>query len=195
MSNDINLPGFEEAPPVPAAALQAGLAFIKESPRASGVIELIARRPGNNLREVISDAHLDTVEGLRGDTWLQRGSARTPDKRANPNAQITVMNARAVALIAGTRERWALAGDQVYTDLDLSVENLPAGSRLRIGEALIEITPDPHLGCAKFKARFGEDALAFVNSPEGRALRLRGANAKIIEGGMIRIGDYARKMP
>ena len=104
------------------------------------------------------------------------------------------MNSRAIALIAGTPERWALAGDQLFADLDLSIVNLPTGSRLRVGEAVIEITSRPHLGCAKFKARFGEAALDFVNSPSGRELRLRGANARIVTGGLIRIGAPIEKL-
>lgn len=104
------------------------------------------------------------------------------------------MNSRAIALIAGTWESWSLAGDQLFVDLDLSVTNLPAGTRLRIGEVTVEITRPPHLGCAKFKARFGAAALAFVNSEIGRALRLRGVNARIVSSGTIRKGDEVRKV-
>jgi MOSC domain-containing protein YiiM len=123
-----------------------------------------------------------------------RGSSRTPDGSANPLAQVTVMNVRAVALVAGERERWPLAGDQLYVDLDLSLENLPAGSRLAVGDAVLEVTSDPHTGCAKFSARFGSDALRFVNSPDGRALRLRGLNARVVEPGTVRPGDAVRRL-
>ena len=87
------------------------------------------------------------------------------DGSANPDAQLTLMNARVVALVAGERERWPLAGDQLYVDLDLSADNLPPGTRLAVGSAVIEVTPEPHTGCAKFSARFGSEALRFVNSP------------------------------
>ena len=174
---------------VSADVLEAGLRSITESPRTEGILELIVSRPGVGLREVADTAWLDTVVGLVGDTWKERGSSRTTDGSANPDTQLTLMNSRAIALIAGTPARWALAGDQLYVDLDLGTENLPTGSRLRIGEGVIEITAEPHTGCAKFKARYGAPAVAFVNSPSGRAHRLRGLNARIITGGVIRVGD------
>ena len=174
---------------VSAEVLQAGLSAIKDSPRAASTLELIVRRPDKELREIVDEAQLHPTEGLKGDNWLTRGSSRTADGRAHPEMQLTIVNARAIALIAGSREKWALAGDQLFFEMDLSVTNLPAGSRLQIGEATIEITRPPHLGCAKFKTRYGADALAFVNSEIGRALRLRGANARILSGGVIRVGD------
>ena len=144
---------------------------------------LIVRRPGEDRREPLDEALFDVDEGLVGDSWRARGNRHTPDGAADPQAQLTLVNARAAAAIAGDPERWALAGDQLYVDLDLSVANLPAGTRLRIGGAEIEISAKPHTGCAKFSARFGPEALRFVSSPEGRALRLRGVNARVISGG------------
>jgi len=179
---------------VAAEILEAGIASIRDSPKTAGVLELIVRRPGVELRETIPEARLDEVAGLVGDSWQQRGSSRTTDGSANFDGQLTLMNSRAIALIAGSPERWALAGDQLFADLDLSTANLPAGSRLRIGEAIIQITAEPHTGCAKFKARFGAAARAFVNSPSGRELRLRGVNARIVTGGMIRVGDRVFKL-
>lgn len=174
--------------------LEEGLKAVESSPKQVSSLDLIVRRPGVDLREVVEEARLDEASGLDGDGWKQRGSSKTADGSANPDAQLTVMNSRAIELIAGSRERWALAGDQLFADLDLSVTNLPTGSRLRVGEAVIEITAEPHLGCAKFKARFGADALAVVNSPRGRDLRLRGANARIVSGGLIRVGDEVAKL-
>ena len=179
---------------VPAAVLSAGLAAIEESPKAASVLHMIVRRPGVDLRECVTEAQLDEAEGLIGDGWRVRGSSQTPDKSAHPEMQLTVMNSRSIALIAASRDRWALAGDQLFVDLDLSVTNLPAGSQLQIGEAVIEITTLPHTGCAKFKARFGADALHFVNSPAGRELRLRGVNARVVRGGAIRVGDRVAKL-
>ncbi len=155
---------------------------------------MVVRRPGTNLRESVQEAQLDILEGLIGDNWRERGSSRTPDGSANPEAQLTIMNSRAIELIANSRDRWSLAGDQIYLDMDLSMENLPPGTRLRIGEAIIVITTEPHTGCAKFKKRFGGDALEFVNSTQGRAQRLRGANARIIQNGIVRVGDTARRL-
>ena len=129
-----------------------------------------------------------------GDTWRARGSSSTPDGSANLEAQLTLMNARAAAAIAGERDRWALAGDQLFVDFDLSLSNLPAGSRVQIGSAVIEFSEAPHTGCAKFSARFGNDALRFVNSPIGRELRLRGANCRVVVAGTVRPGDAIRKL-
>ena len=141
------------------------------------------------------DHRLDVRDGLEGDTWLVRGSSRTPDGSPNPDAQLTLMNARAAAAMAGDRDRWPLAGDQLYVDLDISRTNLPPGSRVQIGSAVIEFSEHPHTGCAKFSGRFGVDALKFVNSPIGRDLRLRGANCRVVVSGTVRTGDAIRKLP
>jgi MOSC domain-containing protein YiiM len=175
--------------------LEQSLDHIREAPADGGTVELIARRPAEDEREVLTEARLDTFDGLEGDTWSARGSSRTPDGGPNPDSQLTLMNARAAAAIAGERERWALAGDQLYVDLDLSITNLPPGSRVQIESAVIEFSETPHTGCAKFSSRFGVDALKFVNSSTGRELRLRGANCKVVEAGTVRAGDAIRKLP
>lgn len=169
--------------------LERGLDEIQSAPAAVGVVRLIVRRPVVDGREVLHEARLDAVEGLVGDTWRSRGNRHTPDGSADPEAQITVVNARAIAHIAGDVERWPLAGDQLYVDFDLSGSNLPPGSRVSVGDAELEISEKPHTGCAKYAVRFGADALRFVSSPEGRALRLRGVNARVIRGGAVRVGD------
>jgi MOSC domain-containing protein YiiM len=176
-------------------SLEDGLDHIREAPADSGTVELISRRPDVDEREVLSEAWLDVHEGLEGDTWRVRGSSRTPDGGPNPDAQLTLMNARAAAAIAGERERWALAGDQLYVDLDISRTNLPSGTRVQIGSAVIEFSEAPHTGCAKFQSRFGNDSLRFVNSPIGRELRLRGANCRVVVSGKVRVGDVIRKLP
>ncbi|MEO7319852.1 MAG: MOSC domain-containing protein [Chthoniobacteraceae bacterium] len=179
---------------VPTEVLESGLEAIQQSPKATGVLRLIVRRPDIGLRETIHEGRLDEVAGLLGDSWPQRGSAKTADGSAHPDVQITIMNSRVIALIAGSPERWPLAGDQLFADLDISANNLPAGARLSVGEAIIEITEPPHLGCAKFKERFGAAALAWANSPTGRELRLRGAHARVVTGGVIRVGDPIVKL-
>lgn len=175
--------------------LEQSIDHIREAPADGGTVELIARRPAEDEREIVAEARLDLHEGLVGDSWRARGSSRTPDGGPNPDAQLTLMNARAAAAIAGERDQWALAGDQLYVDFDLSILNLPPGSRVQIGSAVIEFSESPHTGCAKFSARFGNDALRFVNSPLGRELRLRGANCRIVEPGTIRPGDAIWKLP
>jgi hypothetical protein len=176
------------------ATLEAGLDEIRSSPKQDGRVVLICRRGETEQREVVDEAVLDTTEGLVGDNWLTRGSSSTNDGSANPDMQLTLMNARSAALIAGTPERRQLAGDQFFIDLDLSVDNLPPGTRLKLGEAIVEITAIPHRGCGKFSSRFGVDALKFVNSPTGRQLNLRGVNARIVEGGLVRPGDTITKL-
>jgi hypothetical protein len=175
--------------------LEESLDHIRAAPADRGTVELIARRPAVDEREVLAEAWLDGRDGLAGDTWRVRGSSRTADGSANREAQLTLMNARAAAAIAGERERWPLAGDQLYVDLDLSLANLPPGSRIQIGAAVIQFSEAAHTGCAKFSARFGNDAMRFVNSPVGRELRLRGANCQVVVAGRVRAGDAIRKLP
>ena len=173
--------------------LQTSLAHVGAAPRDEGSVALIVRRPAVDEREVLNEAILDPRVGIVGDNWDARPSTRTPDRSPHPDMQLTLMNARFVAAIAGPIERWPLAGDQIYVDFDLSEEALPAWTRLAIGDAIVEITDQPHTGCAKFTQRFGLDAHRFVNSPEGRAMRLRGANARVVSGGTIARGDIVRR--
>jgi hypothetical protein len=185
---------LEEVKHLSMKELEAGLEAIRQAPKDAGVLEQIVRRPEIDVREVLEEGALDLAMGLVGDSWKARGSTRTEDGSAHPDMQLNVMNARVIALLAQDRERWQLAGDQLFIDLDLSVENLPPGTRLALGSAVIEVTDQPHTGCAKFMSRFGKDALKFVNSTEGRALRLRGLNARVVQTGVIRVGDRIRKL-
>jgi hypothetical protein len=169
--------------------LEAMIDGIRDAPTEAGVVQLIVRRPAVDEREVVNEIRLDVAEGLVGDSWRVRGSSSTPDGSADPQAQLTVMNARAAEAVAGDVSRWPLAGDQIYADFDISIEHLPPGTRLTIGDAEIEVSEKPHTGCAKFSARFGTDALRFVNGPEGRSLRLRGMNTRITKSGTVRVGD------
>ena len=176
------------------AELEAALDHLRQTPKDDGVIELIVRRPEVDQREVLDEAELDIGLGLVGDNWKVRGSRKTPDGSAHPDMQINIMNSRVTALVAQERERWPLAGDQLYIDMDLSKENLPAGSRIAVGSAVLEVSPLPHTGCKKFVARFGIEAMEFVNSELGKLLCLRGINAKIIQGGTVKVGQTAKKI-
>jgi hypothetical protein len=167
--------------------------LVLASPRETALVELIVRRPDRDAREVVARARLDPVEGLVGDGWLARGSKATPDGSADPLSQLTIMNTRVLAAIEPDRSRWPLAGDQLYADLDLSVENLPPGTRLRIGDAHVEVTERPHTGCSKFATRFGLDALKWISTPTGRGARMRGMYVHVLEGGEVRVGDVIRK--
>ena len=175
--------------------LEAGLDHIRQAPKTDGSLELIVRRPAEGEREVLSRGALDPAEGLVGDTWNVRKSTRTPDGSPHPDMQLNLMSARAAALVAQDKARWPLAGDQLFVDLDLSPENLPAGTRLALGTAVVEVTDQPHTGCGKFVERFGVDAMKFVNSPVGRGLHLRGINARVVVPGAIAVGDRVMKVP
>jgi hypothetical protein len=176
------------------AELEAGLETIRLAPRDEGLLRLIVRRPQGGERELLTEGRLDLCQGLVGDNWATRGCPLTDDGNADPLRQLTVMNVRAVALVAAEEARWPLAGDQLYLDMDLSTANLPPGTRLALGSAIIEITAPPHTGCKKFVARFGKDAMLFVNSLVGRELCLRGINTRVVRPGVIRVGDVARKV-
>jgi hypothetical protein len=173
--------------------LEAGLARICQSPQDEGVLHLIVRRPRVGEREVLEEGELDCAVGLVGDSWKSRPSSRTVDGTPHPDMQLNLMNSRVISLIAQEKGRWPLAGDQLFVDLDLSAANLPAGTQLAIGSAVIEVTAQPHTGCQKFVSRFGLDAVKFVNSATGRQLNLRGINAKVVRPGTIRLGDLVTK--
>jgi len=174
--------------------IEAGLETVRRSPKDGGLLELIVRRPQSEQREVLEEGTLDLRVGLVGDNWIERPSTRSADGKAHPDMQLNVINTRFIHLVAQTEDRWQLAGDQLFVDLDLSEENLPVGSRLAIGSAIIEITDQPHTGCAKFAARFGNDAQKFVMTPVGRQMRLRGLCAKVVQPGTIRRQDKVQKV-
>ncbi len=170
-----------------AYKLEQGVDHILASPSDVGTLKLIVIRPDVDQRETPAEGRLDIEQGLVGDNWSDRVNA-------NPDMQLNIMNARVIGLLAQTRDRWSLAGDQLYLDMDLSDENLPPGTQLSLGDAIIEVTEPPHTGCRKFAARFGVDAMMFVNSGRGKKLNFRGINAKVIQSGDIKIGDVARKL-
>jgi hypothetical protein len=180
--------------PLTMAELEAGLDQIRQSPTDAGVLALIVRRPQLGAREVLEVGELDRVNGLVGDNWRTRGSSRSSDGSAHPDMQLNIMNSRVIALVAQEKDRWSLAGDQLYIDLDLSADNVPPGTQLALGSAVIAVTDQPHTGCQKFVARFGLDALKFISSPVGQQLQLRGINAKVLHPGVIRVGDVVKKM-
>ena len=180
------------ATPTPSR-LDAYLNLVRAAPSDSGRVELLVRRPAVDQREVLVEAVVDPELGLVGDRWLARGTPSRADRSADRAVQLTLINVRVLAAFEADRSRWPLAGDQVYVDFDLSVDRLPAGSRLEIGSAQIEVSALPHTGCAKFSSRFGSEALRWINSPAGRAGRLRGLNARVIRGGTIRVGDEIRR--
>jgi len=174
---------------VDAATLEAGLPHVRFSPSDEGRVQLLVVRPAVDSRVAVREVDVDVERGLVGDTWVERGSSRTPDGGPNPEAQVTVMNHRAALLVAASSDRVPLCGDQVYVDLDLSTANLPTGTVLDFGDVALEVTAAPHTGCAKFSARFGVEALRITATTEGRFLRLRGINSRVVRGGLLRTGD------
>lgn len=178
--------------------LEAELPTIEAAPADDGELVMVVRRPGVDGREVLDEGELSLDEGLVGDSWNQRPSRRSADGGPHPDMQLNIMNARVLRFIADNDpERMAQAGDQLMVDLDLSDDNLPPGTRLAIGDggAVVEVTDQPHNGCPKFKARFGAEALRFVNAKEHRHLHMRGINAKVAVPGTIRPGDRIRRLP
>jgi MOSC domain-containing protein YiiM len=185
---------MQQATHLPMGELEAALDSLRQTPSDGGELKLIVRRPDVGLREVLDEAQLDVDDGLVGDSWGTRAGPAADRTSAQRQRQLTVMNSRVTALVATEDSRWPLAGDQLYVDLDLSLDNLPPGSRLRIGSAVIEVSAIPHTGCQKFVARFGQAAMEFVNSEHGRRLNLRGINSRVVESGTIRVGDVAHKL-
>jgi hypothetical protein len=166
--------------------LEAKLDEIRLSPSTGGRLHGIVIRPTPGERVILHESPVSPEGGVHGDRWT------TTVKSAE--VQVTLMNSRAAEVIAQSPDRWPLAGDQLYVDLDLSAGNLPPGTLVTIGSAMFEITATPHNGCAKFAARFGNDALGFVNSPVGKRMHLRGIYAKVIKAGTIRVGDAVQKV-
>lgn len=174
--------------------LEAGIAQIQAAPGEQGTLRLIVARTAVDEREIVEQGDLTLEGGLAGDNWLARGDRHTEDGTADPLRQVTIMNSRVLELIAGPTEQWPAAGDQLYADFDISESNAPAGTRLRVGDATLEVTKAPHLGCDKFRARYGRDALRWVNSETGMALKLRGINARVVQPGTIWTGDPITKL-
>lgn len=179
--------------------LERHLDHLRAAPSDDGTLDLVVRRPAHGRREVLAEGVLDAELGMVGDNWLARATTRALATGRHLDAQLNVMGSRMIGLLAADDATRALAGDQLYLDLDLSHENLPAGARLALGDpaqggAVIEVTSKPHTGCVKFIRHFGEEAAAFVNSDEGRRLRLRGFNARIVAPGVVRPGDAVRKL-
>jgi hypothetical protein len=177
-----------------AAQLEAGMAGVLDTPRDEGPVRLVVRRPGKGQREILEEGQLDTEQGLIGDDWINRPGMNRDGP--SPYAQVTVMNARAAQLVSGDPEpaTWAQCGDQLYVDLDISEANMPAGTRIAVGEAVLEVQSEPHTGCLQFRGWWGADAMRHISTREGLALRMRGANTVVVQSGAVRPGDTARKL-
>ena len=174
--------------------LEQGLAHIEAAPKDGGELKQIVYRPDVDQRHSVDEGILDEEHGLVGDNWLTRGSRHMPDGGPDPEMQLNIMNARVAELVADGKERMPLAGDQLFLDLNLSYDNLPPGTQLQLGEAILEVTAPPHTGCKKFASRFGNDAVIFVNTGYGKTQNFRGICARVAKGGTIRVGDIATKL-
>ncbi len=174
--------------------LGAGLPELRQTPADNGTLEMIVVRPAAGERVVVEEGRLTAHDGLEGDNWRFRMVGNAKDVEPDTDNQVTLMNVRAVRLLEPDPARWPLAGDQLYVDFNLSDKNAPAGMRLQIGDAQVEITALPHTGCKQFAERFGVAAVKFVNSEEGTRLHLRGVNARVVQDGDIRTGDRVVKL-
>ena len=174
--------------------LNRGLPQLLNSPKDQGLLNSIVIRPLTDQRETLQECELSPQLGVHGDNWADGCWLSLPDGSPDPNVQVAIMNSRAIELIAQDRGRWELAGDNLFVDLDLSDENLPTGQRLAVGSAVLKITANPHNGCKKFTQRFGKDAVKFVNSPDGKRHHLRGIYAKVVQSGVVRVGDEVTKL-
>jgi MOSC domain-containing protein YiiM len=163
------------------ARLEAGLGALPAPPRDSGRVMLVVRRRPDRMRETLGRVELQPEDGVPGDAWGRR-------EHRDPEAALTVMQVDVAELIANGQPL-TVFGDNLFLDLDLSAQNLPTGSRLRVGRALLEVTAKPHNGCHKFAARFGHDALRLVSRPERRQRNLRGIYMRVVEAGEVAVGD------
>lgn len=176
------------------AELKAKIPKILDSPKDEGAIKMMTIRPESNQRKIVQELELNRKLGCVGDIWSSKPSSSTPDGSPHPEKQLTIMNSRCVQAIAGSKDRWSLAGDQVYADLDLSLDNIPPGTQLQMGSAIVEVSAHPHTGCKKFVERFGVDALRFVSSPAGKQNNFRGINAFVVKEGTITSSDTIKKV-
>ena len=162
------------------AELVAGFQALANAPRDSGRLALIVCRRAPGLHEALDRVRLTLEEGVPGDEWNRRSPL-------NPEAQLTVIR-RDVAELIAHGQSLTVSGDNLVVDLDISAANLPVGTRLRVGEAVVEMSPKPHNGCAKFQNRFGQDAVRFVQAPATRAQNLRGVYWRVVEPGEVSAG-------
>ncbi|NRA38062.1 MAG: MOSC domain-containing protein [Planctomycetes bacterium] len=173
--------------------LDEGLETIKKSPTDSGIVEMLAVRPVSQERTILTQCQMSAELGVHGDRWVKDSWKTLADGKSDPEVQVAISNSRSIDLVAGTRDRWSLLGDNLYIDFDLSEDNIQIGDRLSIGSVILEISSEPNYGCAKYLKHYGKDALKFLNIPEGRRLRLRGVFAKIVKDGSVSVGDLVRK--
>ena len=176
-----------------ADQLRERAANLAPAPTNNGTVTTLVIRPETDARKVVSTVHVVPGKGIIGDNFLERGNSKTPDGKAHPEAQICVMNAPVLDVIAdGDADAAVLAGDQLLVDFDLSTSNAPAGTRLSIGTAIFEVANKPHNGCAKFAERFGMDAARFANSD--KVQRYRGINVMVVTEGDVSVGDTIIKL-
>ena len=173
--------------------LKAGLPIILASPKGEGTLRAIVIRPAKGERRDLESCEISLEHGPHGDHWVKGCWKSTDNGEPHPDVQICIMNARCIQLIAQERSNWPPAGDNLFIDMDLSPENMPPGTRLGISTAVIEITNIPHNGCASFITRYGRDACVFVNTGEGKRLRLRGIYGRVVKNGLVKVGDKVVK--
>jgi MOSC domain-containing protein YiiM len=176
------------------AELTEGLPRILAAPKDQGTVRALVVRPAKGERRDVGSVRVSLAGGVEGDHWAQGCWKSTDDGKPHPDVQICLMNARCIELIAQDRANWPPAGDNLFLDMGLTPDNLPPGTRIGIGSAEMVITDTPHNGCASFIERYGRDACLFVNTGEGKRLRLRGIYARVTRDGEISVGDRVVKL-
>jgi hypothetical protein len=175
------------------AEIEAGIGPVLQSPAEGAAVEALFSRPAPGKRLDLPALEVSVSGGIAGDHWSLGCWKTLPDGSPDPDVQVSLMNRRMLHLIAGARDNWARAGNNIIVDMDLSIDNLPIGQRLRVGTAELEIGPVANTGCDFFIERYGRDACVFVNTGIAKQKRLRGVYARVVKDGQIRIGDIIRK--
>lgn len=171
--------------------LDDGRSRLPPSPRDRGRVEQVCVRPALDERFFPEELHLCPRRGAIGDRWEHRTWMYLPDGRPDPRVQLAIAHAPTIAWVHALSGNAHHPGDTLLVDLDLHANNLPAGSRLRVGTAVIEISDVENDGCAKFAARHGSEIRAWMAAPENRTRRLRGVFARVLQEGVVRAGDFA----
>jgi hypothetical protein len=180
--------------PITAAELEAALPSVLAAPGGAGLVRLLCTRPQPNARAFPEVLTLSRGKGATGDYHPARPWLRLPDGSPDPRIEVSIMPWRVLDLVWRERDRVAHPGDNIAVDMTLAEADLPAGTRLAAGTAILRVSDVPNDGCAKWKVRYGKAAHDWITTPDHLRLRLRGLYAAIEQDGEVRIGDTLRRL-